>query len=92
MPLALDRFPLSFDAHTALQDVAHRSDAIVTMPASKAVQLAASGMIDARHGVDAMTLASSPVHVIRDSRFGQFPAQRDHHRAMKMRTWNRLGH
>lgn len=82
MPLVLDPFPLSFDTHAVLQDVAHRYDAIVMMPT-------ASGTIDARHGVDAMTLASAPVHVTRDSRFGHFPAQRDHHRAMKMHMWNR---
>ncbi|WP_278651068.1 hypothetical protein [Burkholderia lata] len=58
----------------------------------KSVQPAASGMIDARHGVDAMTLVSSRVDVTRDSRFGQFPVQRDHPRAMKKHRWGRQSH
>ncbi|MCA3794110.1 MAG: hypothetical protein IOC66_17705, partial [Burkholderia sp.] len=56
------------------------------------VELLESGMIDARHIVDATTLASSPVYATRDSRFAHFPAQHDHYRAVTMRVWDRLSH
>ncbi|WP_217589506.1 hypothetical protein [Burkholderia sp. GbtcB21] len=56
------------------------------------VELLQSGMIDARHIVDAMTLASSPVYATRDSRFVHFPAQHNHYRAVTMRVWDRLSH
>ncbi|MDN7487888.1 hypothetical protein QZM35_09260 [Burkholderia sp. AU45274] len=54
------------------------------------VELLQSGMIDARHIVDAMTLAASPVYATRDSRFVHFPAQHNHYRAVTMRIWDRL--
>ncbi|WP_205784080.1 hypothetical protein [Burkholderia sp. Ac-20344] len=63
----------------------HGCNAIVVTPASKSALPAASGMIDARHIVDAMTLASSPVRAMRDICFVHFPARHDHHRAMTMR-------
>ncbi|WP_175768612.1 hypothetical protein [Burkholderia cenocepacia] len=56
------------------------------------VELLESGMIDARHIVDATTLASSPVYATHDSRFVHFPAQHDHYRAVTMRVWDRLSH
>ncbi|MCA7999146.1 hypothetical protein [Burkholderia metallica] len=45
-------------------------------------------MIDARDPVDAMTLATSPFHVMRTHRFIDFPPQPDHHRVMTTRTWD----
>ncbi|ORT86203.1 hypothetical protein B7G54_12035 [Burkholderia puraquae] len=65
--------------------VVHGYDAIVAMPASESALPAASGMIDARHIVDAMTFASSPVQSVRDGRIVHFPERHGHDRAMTMR-------
>ncbi|MCU9955537.1 hypothetical protein OEJ37_19455 [Burkholderia sp. BKH01] len=89
--LVLDPFSVVFDPH-ALPDVARGYDAIVTTQTSKSSLPAASGMIDAHHIVDAMTLASSPVYAVRDSRFVHFPAQHNRYRAVTMRVWGRLSH
>nr|WP_244135656.1 hypothetical protein [Burkholderia seminalis] len=56
------------------------------------VELLESGMIDARHIVDATTLAASPVYATHDSRFVHFPTQHNHYRAVTMRVWDRQSH
>jgi len=48
-----------------------------------------AGMVDARHVVDAMTLAASPAYATRSHRFVHFPAQLNHYRAVSMAVWDR---
>ncbi|MBN3777301.1 hypothetical protein G3O06_06975 [Burkholderia sp. Ac-20345] len=73
-------------SHSVLTILLHRPvDGHVDVPAP-------GGMIDACHIVDSVTLASSPIHGTRDSRFVHFPAQHDRHRTMTMRACGHPSH
>ncbi|WP_175892792.1 hypothetical protein [Burkholderia cepacia] len=74
-----------------IESVGDRSSVYASGGDQQAIQegLRDFGMLDARHIVDAMALAASPVYATRESRFVHFPAQHNHYRAVTMAIWNR---
>ena len=52
----------------------------------------AANLLDARHVLNAIDLAASPVYATPENRFVHFPVSLGHYRALSMRIWDRLSH